>query len=93
MVDRQGRMSRQGNGRQEGKDGRKRNGRQEGKDGQAGERGMGGQLSACPYEAASLPRSREWGASIDESIALPMILGSKVLESDSKILLIKRLRR
>ncbi len=54
---------------------------------------MGRQLSACPYEAASLPRSREWGASIDESIALPMILGSKVLESDSKILLIKRLRR
>ena len=60
----------------------------------AGKEGrMGRQLSACPYEAAFLPRSREWGASIGESIALPTIFGFNVLESDSKILLIKRLRR
>ena len=41
---------------------------------------MGRQLSACPYEAASLPRSREWGASIDESIIVPTMFDFKVLE-------------
>ena len=79
MVDRQGRMSRQGNGRQEGKDGRKRNGRQEGKDGQVGEEEWAGNFRPAPtwYRPGSDRRNR---ASIDESIIVPTMFDFKVLE-------------
>ena len=57
-------------------------------------KGVGRQLSACPYMVYPLcgiafAQIAGMGASIDEGITLPMIFDFKGLESDSKILLIK----